>query len=282
MSLTIGGTRNIADARVQGVTLKKIVGSYTLTFGLYLTVHPMEEAPRSFEIIGARIFAKFGKGLEYDLGFARPEQHMAYEERVSGYSATPSLCLHLDPNQLSYLERVREDSDIRFRIHLAGSGVGKHGREGLNTDLSLSVAKSEWLQKLRDASARDTFFVEVSLPHTSGEEPIAQAASYLRRAEECFRNGDYAGCIGNCRLAIDEFGTVYFGENWSPHSPSEQRKRNRSPDDRMRSIWAAVREYTHLAHHGPSEGGLSHFSRADARTILSFTASLAAHRLDGF
>ena len=45
MGLTVG-SRNIADTRIQGVTLRPLVGCYELIFGLYLNIHADETVLR--------------------------------------------------------------------------------------------------------------------------------------------------------------------------------------------------------------------------------------------
>jgi hypothetical protein len=38
--------------------------------------------------------------------------------------------------------------------------------------------------------------------------------------------------------------------------------------EREAALWAAARHYAHLAHHGPSDGGVSQYSRAEAQLVL--------------
>ena len=48
---------------------------------------------------------------------------------------------------------------------------------------------------------------------------------------------------------------------------------------RESALCAAFRLYTHLAHHGPSEGGVPAYTRAEAQFVISLTA--AAHAQAG-
>ena len=72
MSLTIGSLI-IADTRIQGVTLRPVLGAYELIFGLYLTVHPEKDRARRASITGARVSIMAGGSGAYALGFARPD-----------------------------------------------------------------------------------------------------------------------------------------------------------------------------------------------------------------
>lgn len=52
-------------------------------------------------------------------------------------------------------------------------------------------------------------------------------------------------------------------------------------DEREAALWGAVRHYTHQAHHSGSEGGVSVYSRAEARLVLTLTASFVARMQGG-
>ena len=46
---------------------------------------------------------------------------------------------------------------------------------------------------------------------------------------------------------------------------------------REAAVYAVVRHYTHLAHHGPSEGGVPAYTRAETQFLLTLAAAAAAH-----
>jgi hypothetical protein len=46
--------------------------------------------------------------------------------------------------------------------------------------------------------------------------------------------------------------------------------------EREAALWASVRHYAHLAHHGPSDGGVPHYSRQDAQLVLTMLATLVS------
>lgn len=284
MSFTIG-SYNIADTRIQGVSIRPVVGAYELVFDLYLTIHPANKVPSQAKIAGARVSVKPTGQKPRDLGYARPEQHFEIRQYESQSSMTPALTMLLQPNQLAALETMRGTSDLDFELLASGIGFDSMGDHQVQDTWRVHVPRSEWITNLRGANARNVLLLEVPMPLGAPSEEWEEIAHDLQRAEEQFRIGDYHACVSSCRTVVQELGFLRFkNRDWA--GPVLNRlasdRNGMTKDERESGLWSSLRHYTHQAHHGDSEGGVSHYSRADAQLVLTMTASFVAHlQVDG-
>ncbi|MEQ9087085.1 MAG: hypothetical protein RIE23_07815 [Pontimonas sp.] len=101
----------------------------------------------------------------------------------------------------------------------------------------------------------------------------------LRRAEKQFNLGDYHARVASCRTIVQDLGALRFNEkDWSASvlgRPAIDRK-GMSKEEREFGFWGALRHYTHQAHHGDSKGGEFQYTRAEAKLVLTLTASFVA------
>ncbi|HEV2160670.1 MAG TPA: hypothetical protein VGR52_00315 [Stellaceae bacterium] len=278
MSLTLN-SQIVAETRIQGVTLRSVIGAYELLFGLDVTVLPQHVYARRISIIGAAIQLRGNRTAAQPLGFARPE--CVFEIRQGPYQnrMTPVLTLPMQCGQLAALERFRDGGDVTFELQVSGVGTDRNGDHSVHDQLLIDIARSDWLQKLRSAGARDVLLLEVPIPLVDRAKEWTSVANDLQRAETYFRDGDYRGCISQCRTALEEAGHQKFGAgDWA--GSLLDRLANKRADmtaaEREAALWAAARHYAHLAHHSASDGGVSLYSRADAQLVLTMCASLIA------
>ena len=146
--------------------------------------------------------------------------------------------------------------------------MDQHGEQYLHGELSVRVPRSDWLQTLRSAGARNALLLEVPLPLEEDQnDGWSAVASNLRSAEEEYGNGNYRGCVASCRLVFDELGTL-CGLKWP-----QELSRNMTKPEREDAAFGALRHYTHLAHHTVKGSGEASFTRAEAQFILSATAA---------
>ena len=279
MGLAVGG-RQIADTRIQGVSLRPLVGGYELVFGLHVTTYAEEAVLRRASITGARVTVKPSEGEPQALGFARPET--AFEINCKPFSslATPNLHLHLQLAQLAALEALRGTGDLVFELLASGIGTDENGDQHVQGDWRITVARSDWIKKLHDAGARNVMLLEIPLPLRSIADEWQEIAAGLRRAEAQYHNGDYHSCIGSCRTVMQELGLYRYKEGgWASgfleRLASDRKEMTKS--EREGALFAVLRHYTHQAHHGPSEGGVPVYARAEAQFVLSLTAAAVAH-----
>jgi hypothetical protein len=184
--------------------------------------------------------------------------------------------------QLAVIERLRNAGDVSFELLASGVGIDQHGEQPVQDEWRIQVPRSDWLAKLRSAGARDVLLLEIPLPLLDTSKRWEEITKELRRAEAQFRGGDYRGSVASCRTVVDELGHERFeGEDWaSPLLDRLARDRgDMTGTEREAALWAAVRHYAHLAHHGSSDGGVSHYSRAEAQLVLTMVASLVSHAL---
>lgn len=283
MSLSINSLI-IANANVQGVSLRPVVGAYELVFGLHLTVHPEREFARCASIIGARITVKAGGSQNHAIGFARPEGAFEIRQRPRQSTMTPGLVLPMQPHQLAALEDQRGSGDLDFELEATGIGTDRNGEEQVQDTWRVHVPRSDWIKKLRDAKARNMLLLQIPLPFPTRSKKWGQVASELGRAEEHFRNGDYHACAASCRTVLQEVGfQKYKKRHWAGTLLNRlaDGRDGMTKDEREAALWGAVRHYTHQAHHSGSEGGVTVYSRAEAQFVLTLTASFVARMQAG-
>jgi hypothetical protein len=279
VSITVN-SRIVAEARIQAVTLRPVVGAYELWFGLDISVNPVSGEPRRVSIIGARVSVRTSAGGLQQIGFARPESALVIVQYTHPGRSTHGLVLPLQPAQLAAIERGRDAGDVTFELSAAGVGRDQNGEQGVQDDWRIQIARSEWLEKLRSAKARDVLLLEVPLPLADRSKEWEAITRELQRAEKHFRDGDYNPCVASCRLVLDELGHLKFGPgDWAGPLLDRIAKDRGSMNggEREAALWGAVRHYAHLAHHGPSGGGVSHYSRHEAQLVLTMVATLVGY-----
>jgi len=283
MSLTIN-SRIIADARIQGATLRRVLGAYELVFGLDLTVYPEEKPTRCASIIGARVSVKCGGTGPQQLGFARPEGPFEVRPYPDQSRITPALILPLQPGQLTAIEKLRGASDLDFELLATGLATDGHGEHQVEDTWRTHVPRSDWVKKLREAGARDILLLEVPLPLGKQLRQWAEIATEIEKAHAHFGNGDYSACVATCRTVLEELGQQKFKKKeWAgPLLARLTADRNgMTKAEREAALWGALRHYTHQAHHARSEGGVTVYSRSEAQLVLILTASFVARAQGG-
>ena len=194
--------------------------------------------------------------------------------------------MHLHAGQLAALETLRGAGDLSFELLASGAGIDENGDQHIQGDWRIYVSRSDWIEKLRDAGARNVMLLEVPLPLESVSEEWRDLAAELRQAEQQYRNGDYHSCIGSCRTVMEELGRQrHWDENWANATlvglADRKSRTEMNSSQREAALCAALRHYTHPAHHCPSEGREPRYTRAEAQYILSLTAVAVAHAQAG-
>lgn len=144
MGLTVG-TWQIANAGVQGVTLRPVIGGYELVFGLDLAVNAFRDGVRRASIIGARVTVRTSEGESQVLGFARPEGPLEVVCRPFSSRETPSLHLYLHPGQLAALEMLRGTGDLSLEFLASGTGIDENGHQHVQGDWRIRLSRSDWI-----------------------------------------------------------------------------------------------------------------------------------------
>ena len=166
---------------------------------------------------------------------------------------------------------------MTFELHGVGRGQDSEQRDSrVDESWHLTVSRSDWIERLSRSGARDILLVEVPLPFR--REDGRSSAAALREAEKRYGYGDYRGCVQACRDAVQELGEEKYGtKSWSDDALKQlgNGPRGMDKEERQRAFWAAVRHYTHLAHHSEGEGGERNYSRAEAQMMLVVRATIA-------
>lgn len=215
MSITVN-SRIVAEARIQGVTLRPVVGAYELLFGLDIAVNPQGDYTRRVSVIGARVSLRTDRAGVQQAGFARPEAPIFIKQFANPNRMSSILVLPLQPGQIAAIERSRETGDVAFELQAIGVGSDQNGDHPVQDDWRCQVPRSDWLQKLRSAGVRDVLLLEVPLPLVDRPKEWEAISHAIQNAGKHFREGDYHACVSSCRLALDELGHLRFGlDDWA-------------------------------------------------------------------
>lgn len=278
----------IAESIRDQVWLNPILGSYELCFNSSLqgSAVPSSEKQRWATLNSARVYVKSSNSPEYDLGIAALEAPVSVkthpEHRIS---AQVTYYLPLSSAQISKIEEVRDGKDLEFKLVIRGEGGDNEYTNHIHDDWRINIPRSEWISKLRQSGFADILLLEVLIPlkELLGENYI-DIKKHLEEAQGFFMNGNYRSCIALCRDVIQEIGHAKFGDkNWhnnslsllaeSPRGNAQKSRNDMNKAERDAAIWAALKHYTHLSHHAPSEGGEVLYTRTEAKLIITLTAA---------
>jgi hypothetical protein len=256
----------VANAGINRVHLRALLGAYELVFPIDVAPTPLRD--RAWWLSPQSMRVKVRCGVERELGIARPDRTEPVQQNSGAYPRTVWLTLPIQPHQLAVLEDERNGRDIDFVLALLGEGGdGAEVREGFQSELKIAIPRSQWIEQLRSAGALDIILLEIPMPVGSLSQMQAAVAKHLRQAQSHFIDGNYTDCVGACRLALDQSGVTATALNLLGPGRSTMTK-----SDRGQAMLAAVRHFSHLAHHiGPDT-----YSRSDAKLVLQITAAFAA------
>jgi hypothetical protein len=307
MSFTFKAGRIIADARVEGVSGKRILGGYQLHFGVELTIHPHtpELAPTIISQWTAHVSCATGGGDLTSFAPARPELPMALQTFGWVDRKHAGFLVDLSPQQLADLEQQRGGGGLRFALTvsaLAGRVItGASAQEAplsmladieLTSDvLTYSMGMSDWVRLLNNMDFRQTMVFSVQFPAGTASKPFGAAQVLLEQARERLLQGQYDAVVSLARKIMESIAAA-AGEADQVRAATNKFRDSREARESMTKrerglvVQEAVRHYTHLAHHVDEVDGASEwYSRADAVFVLAlatavFSDALARHSID--
>lgn len=268
----------IADLEVRALQLRQSIGTFDLALLVNITTSPPSapSPPRWARIDSVGLYLSSANGAGH-LATLRSAATARIEQFDNSLTQQFEFQAPLQRRQLLALEDVRDGKDLSLRLSVQGVGGGVDdgvGRVPINVDHTLTIQRSAWIDQLNGASAAGVLLMEASIPVASspGDEGIARR---LLSAEAAFHNGDYAKCIGDCRLAYDRLGLTARPNAKLPENPSGM-----SFTERVALLIASARHCTHLPHHDDGEPEQV-YSREEARLVLQVTAAALSFHLKG-
>lgn len=278
MSLTVN-SRVIAEARLENLRLQECAGAFELIAHLSLQSTPIQGERRWITIFSGRAALRNSGSLVVNLGDARPMAPIRVFQNQYSLTRNAQLRLTLQPHQIAKIEALRSGGDLDLELRIYGEGGISEGNgepTPVEETLRTRLERSGWIEQLRRANALDILLLEVPMPPADAPSP---AVVRLVDAQRHFVNGDYRECIGLCRLAVDELGSLGPDRLSAALTKLSKERPAMTKEERVDVLAAAVRNAAHQAHHSDADGGCSTYSRADAALILAATAALIAHRV---
>ncbi len=256
-----------------------MLGGHELLVLLHGKILEAKEEPRWAMVYGARINVQSKHGQKY-FGFAN--MHTPYPVRqlsnVQNHNYQIELRLPLAPNQLNALEDHRDGGDLDFEAIV----TCVTGRGATTTDYPeypawrIPAPQSYWIQQLNGANARHVVLFEVSMPALDAPSHKKAMLTHLRRAEQKYMAGLYTDCVIECRKGIEALRAVEPKFDWAGLNNRDARE-NQSKDGGLEALKAVAHLYAQPSGHTESEGGISDYTRSDAKLVLAVTASLLSH-----
>ena len=281
MSLNAVDGRILAEIKVQNIVLAPVLGAYELRIPLDISILPNTEQ-YEIQLLGARTTVN-GNGGREEVGVVRPDFVEIYKTFDFVNRQTPTLICPMSSAQVSALEKVRDAGDLNWdlQFHFSITGGGQSNISQANEKF---VSKqSAWIDELRRAKFTDSLLIEIPFPIHDVPDRLKTVRKCLEGAQRQFLNGEYTACVASLRTTVHELGHHQLGHaEWPKTIAGPIRKkpsREQTKADRETLILDSFRHYSHLAHHGPSEGGETAFSRAEAEIALQIAAALVRQRV---
>gem|GEM_PF-3456249 len=278
MSLLVH-SRSLGDFTPRNVHIRELLGGYELVFNAEFALLPAHPEITGAEIFGARVSIQ---GQQKPLGYARTDARLILRPiKDHPRKEYPAFNLTLTRQQLAAIEEIRNGGDLDFVLQIAGEGTHhEYGVNAMQDEWRFHVAESQWVKDLKSANIVEILLFELPVPIGAQSAEARKMTSHLEKAKLRFLNGDFNACVGECRLVVQEMGALMTKNGkWSEGLLKKLGVNNSdmTKEEREYAIFAALRHYTNLPHHGESEGGGVQFSRADASLALSLAALMAGH-----
>ncbi len=222
-------------------------------------------------IFGANIGIRSLESPQRELGYARLEVPMLFDGDSAEFF--PTLPIRLSETTVAAIDDLRREGDFELLIKLKGDAKTDRGGSTLNTDWTLHIARSDWLEMLSAAGVHSTILIEIRLPSSNADSPFHAASIQMKRAQQAFNSGFYGECVAACRHVYEEIENALSDQWRAAFKLQQQDSKLMTKQDREKLIAASAAHYTHLAHHSSAQGGDAH-ARADAKMIMAITASL--------
>jgi hypothetical protein len=286
MNITIDNSLGVANAQITNIWLRPLVGAYELLFSVKaVTGIPIASAgqrPRWFIILAAVASVGPETGSVVSLGTARPDRPQRIVQLTDRTNdVIIELKMTLSSHQVLAVEELCRDKPMRFELAVAGNG-GQEGDPrlgGLYNTLQINVPRSQWLSLLREARVLDIVSIEVPLPAIDAPPHWRTSVEQLRQAQKMLLEGHYRECVMSCRNAIDgvigtDKASIQQNVETLKKLAVKEVREAMQKQERELALFAAVRNYAHLAHHVGLDGAITQFTRDEARMALTLCATL--------
>lgn len=261
----------------QQVSLREMLGGFEFICSFNGKTFAQQGDPLWLRLHGARVSMTTQAG-RMELGTARPLVPHLIKQSVHPSFFQFELLLPLPHLALSALEDLRNGGEVAFEFAFQGvSGRGGATNDALeNQTARVAVSQSDWIQKLNSAKARHIVLLEVAMSATEAPPHRRAAVEHLRSAESKFMAGLYTDCVSECRKGIETLKHSRGKFEWAKLQNADSR-RAMDKDDRLGALAAVMHHFAHPSAHSESVGGVTNYSRSDARLALAVTAALLAH-----
>lgn len=274
------GLFTLAELKIVNIGGARGLGVNRLMFSLELRINSTKEYKATLMSPSCFIFAGRDQGnAMLPLGQAVAET--SWFRETSEYAATDHLALfvYLTGEQMIALEDMRGGGTLFFRLDLHMIVHGKNGLQRSLEQLGFEANLSIWSRVLKELGSIDLLLLAVELPLRDVPSELNGAVVQLRQAHSDLIAGRYDSVVSRVRTCLDSAEALLFDDQSgktaaSVYSAGKVQREGMSKRQRADFVRAAIRHYTHLAHHVDGHGNFETFSRHEALFILSGAASL--------
>lgn len=277
MGVFSDGLFSLAEVKVVGLSGVRGIGVNRLQFSLELNMAATPDYSASLS--DPRCFVSASRTQNdppLPIGQAVPETCWFRETSQYASREVLGLVLYLTGEQLEQLERMRGGGALFFRLDLHAVVKGKHGLQRSFEQLWFEASLSCWSAVLGQVGYLDLLLLAVELPVSGVPAEFKAAVEQLRDAYRDLVAGSYDPAVSRIRLCIESIDKVTAADARRDAAIEcfKTTPKRMSKPQRADLVRAAIRHYTHLAHHVGEEGAPEYFSRHEALFILSAAAAL--------
>lgn len=170
-------------------------------------------------------------GMRCHIGFLVPQKAL-YGFTRNGGREVLRLYLNLSMYQLSAIEKLRDNGDLRLILSIKGIsevlGPVPAQRRDLSVDLSFEIAKSTWVENL----LKELRFKEVALIESPrlDDSLLKKSVQHLNSAWRNFAMGTYDSTLTDCRKALEALSSFVKDKGFKVGITDEEGKKKTIAD----------------------------------------------------
>jgi len=272
-------SRIIADARITNINGMRGLGVSILRLHVEFRKTPWraDEAQIVASVQWGVLNLRTASGIIRELGRAHLDLPIHLTPSPDGGVVCHTFSIALSDAQLFAIEEVRKGEHVELRLNLVASGYSaQYGHLAITDDISSTVSLSDWARISNELGHGDVIVLGVHLPIGEEAAPLRSAIGFLHQANKHLLNGEYDAAVARCRLAVESAQKI-LGDDAATRDAMltyQKQRASMSALQREQMIREAVRNYTHLAHHVDSQGGVEQYGRSDATFLLTMAAAV--------
>ena len=259
-----------AEVSLERVAGERAHGHYRLLLTLMVHLRGRQNGP-PFRLSDFEAFLRTGRTHDGQLHVVRllPSESLAMIEAYpEAYSTSVLLVGELDRARIEALEAERRGGELKWTIWIRATTTREERVAPATGQGEIAIAKSAWLDVLKQAGYQRTIQVEVPL-RPGGRTHLARAVMHLAKAQELLNGGDARQAVATCRDGLEALSQHVGGDD-----SKATFDRASSKNDRLLVLRRAAKQLPHAAKHSDDTVDKIEWSIADAEMVIAVAAAM--------